>query len=84
VKTDNLFNLAKPLGLSSRLEEESEALIVPADTLGARRGTIAQLGTVTDARRSDDGLAAGPHSSTLTRHPVTLLKAFQAHAHLSR
>jgi hypothetical protein len=51
VKRDNLVNLAKPLGLTRRVEEECEALILPADTLGARRGAIAHLGTVTDELR---------------------------------
>jgi hypothetical protein len=54
VKRANLSALAKPLGLLERLEADCEDLLVPADTLGSRRGAVAHLGTVTTELRPGD------------------------------
>lgn len=54
IKRKNLFALAKPLGLLEDLEANCEDLLVPADTLGSRRGTVAHLGTVSTELRPSD------------------------------
>jgi hypothetical protein len=54
IKRKNISALARPLGLLDDLEASCEDLLVPADTLGSRRGTVAHLGTVaTELRPSD-------------------------------
>ena len=55
LKRTNLYSLAKPLGLQEALEASCEDLLVPANTLGARRGAVAHLGTVTAELRPGDG-----------------------------
>lgn len=51
IKRRNLESLAKPLGLCSRLEEECEDLLGPADVLGGKRGAVAHLGTIDEEVR---------------------------------
>lgn len=54
VKRNNLVALAKPLGLDERLEAACEELLLPAETLGARRGRVAHVGTVDEELRPGD------------------------------
>jgi hypothetical protein len=54
IKPRNLATLAKPLGLQEELEAQCQSLLVPAGTLGARRGVIAHLGTITEELRPAD------------------------------
>jgi hypothetical protein len=51
IKRKNLVALARPVGLQPALEAECEELLVPADTLGARRGRVAHIGTLTEELR---------------------------------
>lgn len=51
VKRKNLETMAKPLGLRDKLEDECDDLLGPADTLGARRGSVAHTPAVSEEMR---------------------------------
>lgn len=55
IKRKHLIGLSKSLGLQPALEADCEDLLLPAETLGARRGRVAHLGTVTEELRPADG-----------------------------
>ncbi len=54
IKRANFIAMAKPLGLAEALEESCNALLGPADTLGARRGAVAHVGAVDTELRPTD------------------------------
>lgn len=51
IKRKNILGLGKPLGLYDKIESDCEDLLVPMETLGARRGAVAHLGIVTEELR---------------------------------
>lgn len=51
VKRKNLEAMARPLGLRDKLEDECDDLLGPADTLGARRGSVAHTPAVSEEMR---------------------------------
>lgn len=57
LKRRNFVNLARPLGLLSKIENECEDLMRPADVLGGRRGEIAHLGAVDEELRPREARA---------------------------
>lgn len=76
IKRKNLRALAKPLGLQMQLEDKCDALLQTADTLGAKRGSLAHASAVTTevrpgeaSRLVSDVLAAIPSMQTLLGVP---------------
>jgi hypothetical protein len=73
IKGANLTTLAKPLGLQDELEGQCQALLVPADTLGARRGVVAHLATISEELRPADARKLVLDVSTELPSLLTLL-----------
>lgn len=54
VKRNNILALAKPLGISEKIEIDCDPLLGPADALGSRRGQLAHLFAITEELRPAD------------------------------
>jgi hypothetical protein len=63
IKRTSMSALAKPLGLLEKLEATCEDLLVPADTLSSRRGTVCPSWDSNDGTTTTRGTTTGERRS---------------------